>query len=76
MGDVLDAVSARIKAPYFGYAVLAFIALNWRAIFLFVMTEATPVERLAIFDAHTSNWTLFFAPLLVGVNRRLGSSSF
>jgi len=67
MGDVLDAVSARIKAPYFGYAVLAFVAFNWRAIFLLVMTEATPVERLAIFDAHTSNWTLFFAPLLAGV---------
>ena len=34
MNDIFDAISARIKAPYFGYALLAFIGLNWRGIFL------------------------------------------
>lgn len=66
MGDVLDAVSARIKAPYFGYAVLAFFALNWRAIFVLLMTEASPEERISAFDAQTSSFYLFIAPLLVG----------
>lgn len=67
MGDVLDAVSARIKAPYFGYAVLAFFAWNWRGLFLLVMTEGTPEQRLAAFDMYTSVWSLYAAPLLTGV---------
>lgn len=66
MGDVLDAVSARIKTPYFGYAVLAFMVLNWRAIFLLVMTDGNPAERLEVFDNNSSPVSLFLAPLLVG----------
>jgi len=66
MGDVLDAVSARIKAPYFGYAVLAFIAWNWRGLFLLVISDGTPEERLAVFDLHTTVWSMYLAPLLTG----------
>lgn len=67
MGDVLDAVSARIKAPYFGYAVLAFVAWNWRGIFLLVMTAGSAEQRLAVFDLHTNVWSLYVAPLITGV---------
>lgn len=67
MGDVLDAVSARIKAPYFGYAVLAFIAWNWRGIFLLLMTDGTPEQRLSAFDMHTTLCSLYIAPLLTGI---------
>ena len=67
MNDILDAVSARIKAPWFGYAVLAFIAFNWRGIFLLATTEGAPQMRLAAFDAATSHWTLFTLPLAVGI---------
>lgn len=66
MHDVLDAISARIKAPYFGYALLAFIGLNWRGIFLLTVTSGNPQERLAAFDAQTSAWSLVVLPLLVG----------
>jgi hypothetical protein len=66
MHDVLDAISARIKAPYFGYALLAFIGLNWRGIFLLTVTTGAPQERLAAFDAQTSVWSLLVLPLLVG----------
>lgn len=66
MHDVLDAISARIKAPYFGYALLAFIGLNWRGIFLLTVTSGSPQERLAAFDAQTSAWSLVVLPLLVG----------
>jgi len=67
MGDVLDAVSTRIKAPYFGYAVLAFVAWNWRGIFLLVMTDGSAEQRLAVFDLHTNVWSLYVAPLIAGV---------
>ena len=67
MKDVFDAVSARIKAPYVGYAVLAFIAWNWRALFMLVMTGGTPDQRLLAFDSHTNLWRLYIAPLATGL---------
>lgn len=66
MKDVIDAVSSRFKTPYFGYATLAFIALNWRGIFLLATTEGTPQERLAVFDGESSIYTLVVLPLLIG----------
>ena len=73
MNDILDAISARIKAPYFGYALLAFAGLNWRGLFLLAVTEGTPQERLAAFDAQTGLWSLVFFPLLVGAVVTLAS---
>ena len=67
MNDVMDAVSSRIKSPYFGYAVLAFFALNWRGIFLLFALKSSPLERLAAFDQETSFWTLVFSPLAIGL---------
>lgn len=63
---MIDAVSSRIKTPYFGYAILAFFALNWRGIFLLATTAGTPQERLAAFDCVTSHYTLVVWPLVVG----------
>lgn len=66
MKDIWDAVTARVKTPYFGYAVLAFIALNWRGFFLLAVTSGTPQDRLSAFDSATSHYTLFALPLLIG----------
>tara|TARA_R110002110_G_scaffold14698_1_gene67577 strand:- start:120 stop:908 length:789 start_codon:yes stop_codon:yes gene_type:complete len=66
MKDVVDAVSSRIKTPYFGYAIIAFFALNWRGIFLLVVAEGTARERLAAFDSTNSPLTLLVYPLIVG----------
>ncbi|MBA1276834.1 hypothetical protein [Stutzerimonas stutzeri] len=66
MKDVIDAVSSRIKTPYFGYAILAFFALNWRGIFLLAATTGSPQERLAAFDSATNHYTLLVLPLLAG----------
>ena len=51
MNDVIDAINTRFKSPYFGYAVLAFFALNWRGIFLLSATEGDPASRLEAFDS-------------------------
>lgn len=66
MNEIIDAVSARIKSPYFGYSLLAFIAFNWRAIFLLAATEGTPAVRLAAFDSATNNLTLIVFPFVTG----------
>ena len=66
MKDVVEAINTRIKSPYFGYAFLAFIALNWRGMFLLAVSTGTPIERLKLFDAETSYWTLVVLPLIAG----------
>lgn len=66
MKEIFEAVTERIKAPYFGYAVLAFIALNWRGIFLLALTPGSPQVRLDAFDSHTDQFTLVVYPLAVG----------
>ncbi|EMN6212052.1 TPA: hypothetical protein I7787_21920 [Vibrio vulnificus] len=67
MKEVVEAVNARLKAPYFGYAILAFIALNWRGFFVLVLTKGTPEDKLALFDTHTDIYTLVIYPLVIGV---------
>lgn len=66
MKDVVDAINSRIRSPYFGYAVLAFIAFNWRGVFLLLVSTGSPAERLKLFDTATSFWSLGVFPLIVG----------
>lgn len=66
MNDVIDAINTRLKSPYFGYAVLAFLALNWRGIFLLYATQGDPATRLEAFDSVTSYWSLVILPLIAG----------
>lgn len=66
MNDFVDAINSRLKSPYFGYAILAFLAFNWRGIFLLLTSNAAPIERLELFESETSYWTLAVLPLVVG----------
>jgi hypothetical protein len=67
MNDLVDAVTTRIRAPYFGFSLLAFVALNWRGLFLLFATEGTPEQRLDAFDAATTVFSVYVLPLVVGV---------
>lgn len=66
MKEVVEAVHSRVKSPYFGYSILAFFALNWRGLFLLIVTNGDPQDRLAAFDAETSAYSLVLFPLLIG----------
>lgn len=66
MKDLLDAIGARIKSPYFGYSVFAFIALNWRPLFILIVSTTSPQQRIADFDSQTNVLTLLVYPLLFG----------
>jgi len=67
MKEIVEAVSNRFRAPYFGYSVLALLAFNWRGFFLLALTPGSPDQRLQAFDSVTSIGTLFFYPLLTGL---------
>ncbi|HFD31677.1 MAG TPA: hypothetical protein ENJ28_03030 [Gammaproteobacteria bacterium] len=66
MKEIVDAIGTRIKSPYFGYAVFAFIALNWRALFILLLSDVSPQERILEFNNETSIWTLLVLPLSFG----------
>jgi hypothetical protein len=66
MKEVFEAIKNRINTPYFGYSILAFIALNWRGFFYLIFTKGTPDERLDTFDLHTSLASLIIYPLIIG----------
>ncbi len=65
--DIVEAAKIRLRTPYFGYAALAFVAFNWRAIFLLCLVDGSPAERLKAFDDETSTLRLLVFPLLAGV---------
>jgi hypothetical protein len=64
--EVIEAVNSRINTPYFGYSILAFLALNWRGFFYLVFSKGKPEEKLALFDAQTDVYTLLIYPLAIG----------
>jgi len=66
MREIIDAVSNRIQAPYFGYSLIAFVILNWRGIFLLLVLDASAQERISAFEQETSFWSAVFLPLLAG----------
>jgi len=66
MDDLLDSIKNRLKSPYFGYVLVAFVAINWRELFFLFVSDDKPQVRIDYFDAGTSNWKLFFWPLVLG----------
>lgn len=66
MKEVVDAIKERVSAPYFGYCFLAFVLINWRAIFLLITTEGSPDFRLAAFDSETNFFKLILFPFVFG----------
>jgi hypothetical protein len=65
--EVVEAVNNRLNTPYFGYAIWAFLALNWRGFFYLVLSKGKPEEKLALFDSHTDLNSLLVYPLAIGV---------
>lgn len=68
MKDLFDAISTRVKEPYWGYFLLSFLAFNWRGFFLLLFATGTAQERIALFDFQTSIWTLIICPIIVALS--------
>jgi hypothetical protein len=64
--EIKQAVTERIKSPYFGYSVLAFISINWQSFFLLLVSEGNAKDRLDAFNHTTNYFILFILPLFVG----------
>ncbi len=64
MKEIIEAFSARIKSPVFGYFVFSWMAINWRALFYLVFSNTAIDDRLGHFDKLTNNYSLVILPLI------------
>lgn len=63
MKDLFDAISTRVKEPYWGFFLLSFLAFNWRGLFLLFTSSETAQQRIALFDLYTNLWSLLVCPI-------------
>lgn len=65
MKEILEAFGTRIKSPLFGYAVIAFVAINWRPLFYLIVADETAIERISYFENNTTYYSLFLLPIFI-----------
>lgn len=65
MKDIVDAINSRVKEPYFGYAFLSFLAINWKAIFLLIYSKGSAEAKIIAFEGTTTTFSLVVYPLLI-----------
>jgi hypothetical protein len=64
--EFLSVVGVRIRSNLFGYILLAFILINWKALFFLFFSESPVLTRLTFFEIRTDYWSLLLFPTLLG----------
>ena len=64
--DVFEAAQQRIRSPFIGSVIFAFIAVNWQALFYLFFAEASVLARIDCFNDMTSHMSLYWLPLGIG----------
>jgi len=64
MREILEALNSRVRSPLFGYFVLAFIFINWRALLLLWLADEDIEMRIELFCFHTNYSSLLLYPAL------------
>lgn len=65
--ELVEAFSARIKSPIIGSIALAFIAINWRAVFFLFFSGEPASDKFAYFTENTTGLSLYLYPVIVGL---------
>lgn len=65
--ELVEAFSARIKSPIIGSIVLAFVAVNWRAVFFLFFSGEPASDKFVYFTENTTGYSLYVFPVLVGL---------
>jgi len=64
--DVFEAAQQRIRIPFIGSVIFAFIAVIWQALFYLFFAEVPVAERLGRFNDETSAASLYWWPFGIG----------
>ena len=62
--SVFDAYKDRIRSPFWGTLIFAFLVLHWRELFLLAFSEKNAEARISAFDPSFRDWGL---TILVGL---------
>lgn len=65
--DVFEAAQQRIRSPFIGSVIFAFIAVNWQALFYLLFADASVADRLEHFNDGTNFRSLYVFPVCAGV---------
>lgn len=64
MKEILEAIESRVKSPLLGYFTLAFIAVNWKAIFYLLVEDKGAIDRISYFESNTNLFSLLVIPAI------------
>ncbi|MCW9042714.1 MAG: type IV secretion system protein [Pseudopelagicola sp.] len=70
--ELYEAWGARVKSNVLGSTIVAFIFVNWKALFFIAFADVRVVTKFNYFDANTSLVTLALLPVLIGFTLSLG----
>ena len=73
LDDTLATVRSKLSGPVFFPFVFAFVAVNWRALFLLAFHDGTAAKRIEVFDANSNMYSLFLFPFLIATAIVFGS---
>ena len=62
-----EAFLQRIRSPIFGSIALSFVLYNWKPIWYLVFAQQPVPIKLAFFDLNTTNASLFWWPVFIGL---------
>ncbi|MCG8037760.1 MAG: hypothetical protein JAZ19_12085 [Candidatus Thiodiazotropha taylori] len=65
MKEIIEAIGNRVRSPVFGYFVLAFIVINWRALLLLWLADTDIETRIDYFCLYSDYLTLLIYPLVI-----------
>jgi len=64
--EIFQAAQQRIRSPFIGLVIFAFIAVNWQALYFLFFAEVSVLARITYFNTKTSLGSLYGLPLLIG----------
>lgn len=67
MKELVEAITARVKSPIYGYLAISWIFINWKQL-LVLLFDATSIQvRIDAFEKQTTATSLVVLPLVIGV---------
>ncbi|MBI1492681.1 hypothetical protein [Halocynthiibacter styelae] len=64
--EIFQAAQQRIRSPFIGSVIFAFIAVNWQALYFLFFADVSVLARITYFNVKTSYGSLYGWPLLIG----------
>ncbi len=65
--DAFDAFSERVRSPWIGSILFAFLFWNWKDLWILFFADLPAADRLVLFEATTDASSLYLWPIVTGI---------